>query len=270
MTELLVRSALPSLDETVLLQELRNLPWLEDRDGAHALGNLHLMHSNQLRFQFRLTFFKEHRYNFLEILLKLIHVCALRMSSGPTWNVADKYSSVGVAFNDNIVRFHDIPRPFYLSKQHQAGSFYLCRDYHAATLAQNPLILCQGSDYRILAPTVERAQQTVGTKRSWGCAASEASPIDPRGPIPLAATTLLTLFNPSLRQSVFDEPIEKRLALVGKAKFINGLTQPVEYNVLASGRPSKAHAPICVNERMRQCTSGRPIPVNVWRRRDCS
>lgn len=106
MTKLLVGTALPDLDEAMLLQDFDNFARFENRDRTHPSGHLNLPYPNELRFQPRFAVLKEHGHYFPKIAFHLFHICALSMSTRPARDVSDIQSSVRIPFYNEFVGFH--------------------------------------------------------------------------------------------------------------------------------------------------------------------
>jgi len=123
MPVLSVRPALADFQEPKSLEEPGHLARLQDRNRSH-LRNLDSLDSYEFRFELRLTVLKEHLDDFTKILTQLVNARALAMRSGPTRDVADIKSGIGISFDDDVEgpHAHHLPDNRYYRLSHSAAA----------------------------------------------------------------------------------------------------------------------------------------------------
>ena len=123
MAKLLVRSPLPSLDETVQLEAGDNLARFENRDAAHSakspravlqreietpLTDANRFRTDKLGVEGRLAILEQHRNDFREILPQLLGSFSLRMRAGKAGDVANVESRGVIALENGFECAHSI------------------------------------------------------------------------------------------------------------------------------------------------------------------
>lgn len=95
-----MRTALPCQREALALQEAFDLPRLQNRNGAHTLGDLNRVRADELRFEAGLPVLQEEFHHLSEVGEQLVYRSPLRMGPGPAGNVPDEQPGVCVALDD--------------------------------------------------------------------------------------------------------------------------------------------------------------------------
>jgi len=107
VAELLVGTPLANLNESNALKQANYFFGFEDGNVPHAiLSDLNRLGSDKLSFHRRLTILQQHLQNLAQILTQLVQRRTLRMSTGKSWNVADKQFGLGTLLNDGGESLH--------------------------------------------------------------------------------------------------------------------------------------------------------------------
>lgn len=106
VAKLLVRAALPYLGKAHSEQNRHDFRGLQHWKAAHGSRNSDALHPDEMRLQLRLSVFKEHRNDFLKIVLKLLQRFTLGVRARKARNEADVEARGRVLFNHCRERFH--------------------------------------------------------------------------------------------------------------------------------------------------------------------
>ena len=93
-------TTLSNESEAVTFQQALDVPWLQNRDGAHDLRDLDRVGADELCLEPWFPILQQERHNLAEIVQQLVNARALGMSARPAWDVADEQPGVGITFDD--------------------------------------------------------------------------------------------------------------------------------------------------------------------------
>lgn len=96
-----MRTALPCQREALALQEAFDLPRLQNRNGAHPLGDLNRVCADEFRFQAGLSILQEEFHHLPQVGEQLVHRSPLGMGPRPAGNVPDEQAGICVALDDS-------------------------------------------------------------------------------------------------------------------------------------------------------------------------
>ena len=99
IAKLLVRTALPHLNEAKLQQYCDDFGWLENGNIAHDLRDGNVLNPHKLRLELRLAVFEEHGNDFAKILVQFVKRGSLRMCTGEPGHEAHKQAGLRISFN---------------------------------------------------------------------------------------------------------------------------------------------------------------------------
>ncbi len=108
MPELLVRSTMPDLAESLLLKKPDHLPRLQNGHVAHFLVDHYELSAHKFGLKTRLTVLQEESDDLLKILIELVETLGLRMRAGKAGHIADIKFGVRAFFDYGSVSSHHV------------------------------------------------------------------------------------------------------------------------------------------------------------------
>lgn len=109
VTKLLVRPALPDLDEGESFESRDDLARSQNGQGSHAafLCDANSLSTDEFSFAGRITILEQHGHDLLEVGSQLFLGVALAMRARKPRHIADEKTGIGVAFYNGSERVHD-------------------------------------------------------------------------------------------------------------------------------------------------------------------